>query len=198
MLPKFTTVPYANQYWLLQLYYCTISSRELYNSIMLSTKEVIFILHCPMHRDSQAASIRDAESLRPWGSARQLPTQGSPPEERGNQRTNAGYARWETKSQRDNKKIHEIRVSLSGHVVYMIYGQDNLFIMLRSPKFGSLAVYITTAKLKSAKISYSHMILWWSRTEHPNLCPILGSTAKFNYRQYFQLYGMPFVLLSWK
>ena len=27
-------------------------------------------------------------------------------------------------------------------------------------KFGGLAVYITTAKLKSAKISYSHIYIW--------------------------------------
>ena len=36
-------------------------------------------------------------------------------------------------------------------------------------KFGGLAVYITTAKLKSAKISYSHIYVWRSRTEPPNL-----------------------------
>ena len=65
-------------------------------------------------------------------------------------------------------------------------------------KFGGLAVYITIAKLKSAKISYSHIILyvWRSRTEPQNLNPsnilaiaILDLTAKFNSRQYFQLYG---------
>ena len=32
-----------------------------------------------------------------------------------------------------------------------------------------MAVYITTAKLKSAKISYSHIYIWRSRTEPPNL-----------------------------
>ena len=32
-------------------------------------------------------------------------------------------------------------------------------------KFGGLAVYITTAKLKSAKISYSHAYVWRSHTE---------------------------------
>ena len=63
----------------------------------------------------------------------------------------------------------------------------------RRIKFGSLAVYITTAKLKSAKISYSHIYVWRSRTEPPNLNPpifsISCSTAKFNARQYFRLYG---------
>ena len=160
MLPKLTTVPYANQYWLLQLY-CTISTRKLYNN-MLSTKEVKFIFHCPMHRDSQAASIRDTEPLRPWGPARQLPTQGSPPEERGDQRSNAGYARWETKGQRDNKKIYEIRVSLSGKLIYYVEKSigltHNIYYRIAG-KFGGLVVYITTAKLKSAKISYSHIIL---------------------------------------
>ena len=39
----------------------------------------------------------------------------------------------------------------------------------RGIKFGGLAVYITTAKLKSAKISYSHIYVWRSRTEPPNL-----------------------------
>ena len=44
-------------------------------------------------------------------------------------------------------------------------------------KFGgelNLAVWrsiITTAKLKSAKISYSHIYVWRSRTEPPNLNP---------------------------
>ena len=37
-------------------------------------------------------------------------------------------------------------------------------------KFGGLAVYITTAKLKSAKIFYSHILyVWQSHTEPPNL-----------------------------
>ena len=40
-------------------------------------------------------------------------------------------------------------------------------------KFGGLVVYITTAKLKSAEISYSHiyMYIWRSHTEPPNLNP---------------------------
>ena len=38
-------------------------------------------------------------------------------------------------------------------------------------KFGGLAVYIITAKLKSAKISNSHIYIWRSRTEPPNLNP---------------------------
>ena len=40
-------------------------------------------------------------------------------------------------------------------------------------KFGGLAVYVTTAKLKSTKISYSHIYtyVWRSRTEPPNLNP---------------------------
>ena len=38
-------------------------------------------------------------------------------------------------------------------------------------KFGGLAVYITTAKLKSGKISYLHIYVWRSRTEPPNLNP---------------------------
>ena len=70
--------------------------------------------------------------------------------------------------------------------------------------FGSLAVYITTAKLKSAKISYSHDIIyiWQSRTELPNLnryilaITIWGSTTKFNSHQYFQLYGRYATLFS--
>ena len=79
----------------------------------------------------------------------------------------------------------------------MIYGQDNLFIMLRSPKFGSLAVYITTAKLKCTKISYSHnirMAIPYRTAKFKSATilaiVILGSTAKFNSRQYFRLYGI--------
>ena len=59
-------------------------------------------------------------------------------------------------------------------------------------KFGSLAVYITTAKLKSAKISYSHIIrvaipYRTAKLKSANILiiAILGSTAKFNSRQYF-------------
>ena len=44
-------------------------------------------------------------------------------------------------------------------------------------KFGGLAIYVTTAKLKSAKISYSHtctyMYVWRSCTEPPNLHPLI-------------------------
>ena len=42
-----------------------------------------------------------------------------------------------------------------------------------SGKFGGLAVYVTTAKLKSAKISYSHIYIWQSHTEPPNLNPLI-------------------------
>ena len=45
----------------------------------------------------------------------------------------------------------------------------------RGIKFGNLVVYITTAKLKFAKISYAHiyMYVWQSRTEPPNLNPLI-------------------------
>ena len=76
-------------------------------------------------------------------------------------------------------------------------------------KFGGLAVYITTTKLKSAKISYLHNIIRMAipyRTAEFNiiillLCcnilaiAILGSTAKFNSRQYFRLYDIWILLL---
>ena len=61
-------------------------------------------------------------------------------------------------------------------------------------KFGSLAVYITTAKLKSAKISYSHIIRMTipyqtAKSKSTNILAIivviLGSTTKFNSRQIF-------------
>ena len=45
-----------------------------------------------------------------------------------------------------------------------------------------------------SQISYSHIYVWWSHTEPPNLiCQYscnsdLGLTAKFNSRQYFRLY----------
>ena len=65
--------------------------------------------------------------------------------------------------------------SLGGRV----RGGQNLTIIPTSTyritgKFGgelNLAVYTTTAKLKSAKISYSHIYVWRSRTEPPNLNP---------------------------
>ena len=60
------------------------------------------------------------------------------------------------------------------------------FIYRIAGKFGDLAVYITTTKLKSAKISYSH------KFKSANILEIviLGSTARFNSCQYFQLYGI--------
>ena len=69
----------------------------------------------------------------------------------------------------------------------------------RRIKFGGLAVYITTAKLKSAKISYSHTYIIMAipyrtmKFKSANILAIiaiLSSTAKFNSRQYFRLYGM--------
>ena len=60
-------------------------------------------------------------------------------------------------------------------------------------KFGGLAVYITTAKLKFTKISYSLMAIPYQtgKFKSANILAIasLGSTAKFNSRQYFRLYG---------
>ena len=78
------------------------------------------------------------------------------------------------------------------------------FRILLAGKFGGLAVYnITITKLKSAKISYLHNIIRMAilyRTAKFNiiilLCcnilaiAILGSTVKFNSRQYFQLYNI--------
>ena len=47
------------------------------------------------------------------------------------------------------------------------------FTIIIARKFGGLAVYIITAKLKSAKVSYSHIYVWRSRTEPPNLYPLV-------------------------
>ena len=62
-------------------------------------------------------------------------------------------------------------------------------------KFGSLAVYIITAKLKSAKnflLAYIRMAILYrtAKFKSANILAIaiLGSTAKFNSRQYFQLH----------
>ena len=49
----------------------------------------------------------------------------------------------------------------------------------RGIKFGGLAVYITTAKLKSAKISYSHIYVWRSHTKPPNLNPPIFLQLRF-------------------
>ena len=64
-----------------------------------------------------------------------------------------------------------------------------------SRKFSGLAVYSTTTKLKSAKISYSHrgMAIPYRTAKYKSdnilTIVILGPTAKFNSRQYFWLYG---------
>ena len=61
-------------------------------------------------------------------------------------------------------------------------------------KFGGWVVYITTAKLKSAKISYSHVYTLYRTAKFKSanilVIAILGSTAKFNSCQYFRLYGI--------
>ena len=55
--------------------------------------------------------------------------------------------------------------------------------------YGGLAVYITTAKLNFTKISYLHMAIPYrtAKFKSTNILAIaiLGSTAKFNSRQYF-------------
>ena len=59
----------------------------------------------------------------------------------------------------------------------MYIHMSSIYIYRIAGKFGgklNLAVWqsiITTAKLKSAKISYSHIYVWRSRTEPPNLNP---------------------------
>ena len=71
-------------------------------------------------------------------------------------------------------------------------------------KFGGLAVYITTAKLKSAKISYSHIYIRMAilyrtakfKSANILVTAIWGSTAKFNSRQYFQLYGNIIIIME--
>ena len=54
-----------------------------------------------------------------------------------------------------------------------------------------------SAKLKSAKVTYSHVYIWRSRTKLPNLnqpimfaMAIWDSTPKFNSLQYFRLYSI--------
>ena len=58
----------------------------------------------------------------------------------------------------------------------------------RGIKFDGLAVYITTAKLKSANISWQSV----PNRQSTNILAIaiLGSTAKSNSSQYFRLYGI--------
>ena len=60
-----------------------------------------------------------------------------------------------------------------------------------------MAVYITAAKLKSAKISYSHIIHMaipyrTAKFKSASIVQIeiLGSTIKFNSCQYFRLYSI--------
>ena len=53
------------------------------------------------------------------------------------------------------------------------YHQIKLMYYRVAEKFGGLAVYVTTAKLKSAKISYSHIYVWQSCTQLPNLNPLI-------------------------
>ena len=68
-------------------------------------------------------------------------------------------------------------------------------------KFGGLVVLYITADLKFVKISYSHIIRMAIPYRTAKFKPasilaiaILGSTAKFNSRQYFRLYEM----FSWR
>ena len=73
-------------------------------------------------------------------------------------------------------------------------------------KFGGWVVYITTAKLRSTKISYSHTIIRMAipyrtakfKSANIFLIVIWGSTAKFNARQYFRLYGSACLNTTWQ
>ena len=60
--------------------------------------------------------------------------------------------------------------------------------------FGGLAVFLPTTKLKSINISSSHMYIWRSCTEWPNINPAImlamvswDSTTKFNSHHYIVL-----------
>ena len=60
-------------------------------------------------------------------------------------------------------------------------------------KFGGLVVYLSNRQIKIHQIiSYSHIYVWRSRTDPPNLnmfrMAIWDPTTKFNSRQYFWLY----------
>ena len=66
-------------------------------------------------------------------------------------------------------------VARTNYLVLLCHPFSQLVYILNSRKFwwgikfGSLVVYVTIAKLKSAKISYSDIYVWRSRTELPNL-----------------------------
>ena len=61
---------------------------------------------------------------------------------------------------------------------------------IASGQFFHSGSHITTAKLKSIKISYSHIYVAKFKPTNILAIAILGSTAKFNSRQYFRLYGI--------
>ena len=92
----------------------------------------------------------------------------------------------------DCRQIYANRMLVS--LLDILYGRK----IWRGTKFGCLVVYmyITTAKLKSAKVSYLHTYIYTRmvipyRTAKFNILAIaiLGSIAQFNSRQYFRLYG---------
>ena len=53
------------------------------------------------------------------------------------------------------------------------WGGGEMCMYCIAGKFGGLAVDVTTAELKSAKISYLHTYVWRFHTEPPNLNPLI-------------------------
>ena len=103
----------------------------------------------------------------------------------------AGTKRKKNSSQTDSDyEDEEFKVHATHRVNFILYHIAGKFG--GGIKFGSLAVYITTAKLKSARISYLHIICMaipyqTAKFKSANILAIviLGSTTKFNSCQYF-------------
>ena len=72
----------------------------------------------------------------------------------------------------DDARVQQQKLNLHANAGEGMHACNFRIIYRIAGKFGgelNLAVYITTAKLKCAKISYSHIYVWQSCTELANL-----------------------------
>ena len=82
------------------------------------------------------------------------------------------HLRLRTEAEEQEQKLQEFKLKREKErtkLSKLVMGLGVFFCITLYGKFGGLVVYVTTVKLKSTKISYSHIYVWRSCTELPNL-----------------------------
>ena len=110
-------------------------------------------------------------------------------------------------AEREKRKLQQLQKEHEvGIIKFSVPISYKLERLPYSRKIWRSIIIITTAKFKIAKISYSHIYYYTNimvipcrtaKFKSANILAIaiLGSTSKFNYHQYFWLYGI--IYLAW-